>query len=137
MIKAEITIETEVQFYDVDAMGIVWHGNYVKFLEMARSALLDSIGYNYREMKDSGLAWPIVDVRLRYLQSTTYGQRIKILAKIVEYELRLRINYLITDAASGKRLTKGHTVQIPVDIETGELLFRTPEILCEKLGVSS
>jgi acyl-CoA thioester hydrolase len=41
-----ITAETEftVEFYDVDSMEIVWHGNYVKYLEKARCVLLDHIG---------------------------------------------------------------------------------------------
>ena len=38
------------EFFDVDAMKIVWHGNYVKFMEVARCAMLDRLGYGYKEM---------------------------------------------------------------------------------------
>lgn len=44
------SFEIEVQFFDVDAMHIVWHGNYVKYLETARCAFLSAIGYDYNEM---------------------------------------------------------------------------------------
>ena len=66
MISAEVTIRT--QFYDLDPMNIVWHGNYVRYLEQARSALLGEIGYSYREMKEYGFAWQIVDLSIRYVR---------------------------------------------------------------------
>ncbi len=37
-------------FFDVDSMNVVWHGHYVKYLEVARCALLDQIGHNYNDM---------------------------------------------------------------------------------------
>lgn len=128
--------EIEIQFYDLDPMQIVWHGNYVKYLEVARCALLDRIGYNYHQMKDSGYMWPVIDVSLRYIGSAVFGQRIKVRAEIVEYENRLKIDYLITDAASGKRLTRASTSQVAVGIATGEMCFISPDILFEKLGVT-
>jgi len=39
-------VELTVEFFDVDSMQIVWHGNYLKYMERARCALLDKIGYN-------------------------------------------------------------------------------------------
>lgn len=44
------SFEIEVPFFDVDSMHIVWHGNYVKYLETARCAFLSAIGYDYNEM---------------------------------------------------------------------------------------
>lgn len=128
--------EIEIQFYDLDPMQIVWHGNYVKYLEVARCALLDKIGYNYNQMKESGYAWPVVDMNLRYIGSAVFGQRIRLRADLVEYESRLKIDYLITDAASGKRLTRASTTQVAVDIVSGEMCFASPDILLQKLGVS-
>lgn len=128
--------EIEVQFYDLDPMQIVWHGNYVKYLEVARCALLESIGYNYTQMKDSGYAWPVIDMNLRYIGSAVFGQRLRLHCEIVEYENRLKIDYLIVDAASGKRLNRASTTQVAVDLKTGEMCFVSPPILFEKLGVT-
>ncbi len=128
-------VEMEVQFFDLDPMQIVWHGNYVKYFEVVRCALLDQIGYNYVQMKESGYAWPVIDVNLRYIASATFGQRLLLRAEIVEWENRLKVEYLITDAATGKRLTKGFTTQVAVDIANGEMCFVSPPILFEKLGV--
>ncbi|KAF3998838.1 acyl-CoA thioesterase [Glaciimonas immobilis] len=130
---AEVTLQ--IQFYDLDPMEIVWHGNYVKYMEQARCTLLDSIGYNYVEMKESGYAWPVIDLHLRYVQSATFGQHIRVQASIVAWENSLKIDYLISDSVSGRRLTKGSTTQVAVAIATRELCFTSPAILFEKLGI--
>jgi acyl-CoA thioester hydrolase len=127
--------ELQVQFFDLDPMEIVWHGNYVKYLEIARCALLDSIDYNYVQMKESGYAWPVIDLHVRYAAPASFGQRIKVRATLVEWENRLKIDYVITDAVSGRRLTRGSTTQVAVDIATGEMCFVSPPVLFEKLGV--
>jgi acyl-CoA thioester hydrolase len=129
--------EIQVQFFDLDPMEVVWHGHYVKYLEMARCALLDTIGYNYTQMKASGYAWPVIDMHLRYVDSARFGQRLKVRAEIVEWENRLKIDYLITDAASGNRLLRGSTTQVAVDIATREMCFVSPAVLLQKLGISS
>ena len=128
--------EIQVQFFDLDPMQVVWHGHYVKYLEVARCALLDTIDYNYAQMKDSGYAWPVIDMRLRYIDSATFGQRLKLRAEIVEWENRLRIDYLITDAASGRRLLRGSTTQVAVNMLTREMCFVSPAVLFQKLGIS-
>jgi acyl-CoA thioester hydrolase len=128
--------EIQVQFFDLDPMEVVWHGHYVKYLEVARCALLDAIDYNYTQMKASGYAWPVIDMRLRYIDSATFGQRLKLRAEIVEWENRLKIDYLITDAASGRRLLRGSTTQVAVDMLTREMCFVSPAVLFQKLGIS-
>lgn len=130
-------VEMQVQFFDLDPMQIVWHGNYVKYLEVARCALFDKIAYNYEQMRDSGYAWPIIEMNLRYAGPAVFGQRLVLRAEIVEWENRLRIDYLILDAASGKRLNRATTTQVAVDIKSGEMCFASPAILFEKLGVAA
>lgn len=133
--SVEITLH--IQFYDLDPMEIVWHGNYVKYLEQARCALLDSIGYNYPDMQASGYAWPVIDLHLRYVKPATFGQHITVRASIVAWENSLKIDYLITDKLSGERLTKGTTTQVAVDIATREMCFASPAVLFQKLGIAA
>lgn len=122
------------QFYDVDPMSVVWHGNYLKFFEQTRQELLSGLGYGYREMIESGYVWPVVDVHLRYVKYAHLLQPLTVRAEIVEYENRLKVDYLIT--SEGQRLTKGHTVQVAVDARTQELQMVTPRVLWERLGVA-
>lgn len=128
-------IEVSPMFFDLDPMGIVWHGNYVRFLEVARSALLTRLGYDYEQMAASGYSWPIVDMRLKYIKSLTLKQRVKIRAEVVEWENRLKIEYLLSDALSGAKLTSAYTIQVAVDMKTGEMQFVCPDALLNAIGV--
>jgi acyl-CoA thioester hydrolase len=122
------------QFYDLDPMNIVWHGNYPRFFELARTALLRKIGYGYDEMVTSGYAWPVIDMHIRYYRPLRLGRWIDISASITEWENRLKIEYLARDAESGQKTTKGHTIQVAVDMKTEAMLWQTPPILKEKLA---
>ena len=127
--------EVAVQFYDLDPMQVVWHGNYVQYLEIVRCELFNQIGYNYEEMKASGFAWPVIDLHIRYAGPAQFNQKLKLQAEIVEWENRLKINYVISDAQSGKRLTRASTTQVAVDMASGTMCFVSPPILLKKLGV--
>ncbi|MGA9519819.1 MAG: acyl-CoA thioesterase [Myxococcaceae bacterium] len=128
-------IELSPAFHDLDPMEIVWHGNYVKYLELARCALLTRFDYDYPQMRDSGFAWPIVDMRLKYVAPVVFGQKVRIRAEITEWENRLRIDYLIRDADSGRKVNQAHTIQVAVSLATRELQYVCPPILWERLGV--
>lgn len=121
------------QFYDLDPMNIVWHGNYPRFFELARTALLKKIGYGYNDMIVSGYAWPVIDMHIRYYRPLRLGRWIDISASITEWENRLKIEFLARDVESGQKTTKGHTIQVAVDIKTEAMLWQTPPILKEKL----
>ncbi len=124
MISAEVTLTA--QFYDLDPMQVVWHGNYVRYLEQARCALLDRIGYNYPEMAGSGYVWPVVELTVKYVGAIRFGQRVRVRATLAEYENRLRIDYRITDQESGQTLTKARTTQVAVRAATQELCLESP-----------
>lgn len=129
VLQAEV--EILVPFFDVDMMEVVWHGHYVKYFEEARCALLDKLGHNYRQMRDAGYAWPVIDLQLRYIRGAQFRQRIRVRADLVEWESRLKINYLITDVATGERMTRGSSVQVAVEIATREMLLASPQVFVE------
>jgi acyl-CoA thioester hydrolase len=127
-----VQIECKPGFGDLDPMQIVWHGNYVRFLEQARETLMDKIGYSYNEMHQSGLAWPIVDLRIKYIRPIRLAQGFRVVAHLLEYENRLKIDYEIYDIATGDCVTRAQTVQLAVTLE-GELVFQSPDELIEKV----
>jgi len=120
-----------IPFFDVDAMNVVWHGHYVKYLEIARCVLLEKIGHGYRQMCESGYAWPVIDLQLRYIRPLYFGQIITVCADLVEWESRLKIHYLLVDEASGARLSRASTVQVAVDRRSGEMQFNSPPVFIE------
>jgi len=134
--KAIVTATTTAkpQFYDIDSMNIVWHGYYPKFMELGRVAILDKIDYGYEAMIASGYGWPIIDMRFRYARPMRLHQEIEIVAGIVEWENRLKIDYEFKDLKTGQRLNRCSSVQVAVEIQTETMLWETPPILREKLS---
>ncbi|CDG95529.1 YbgC/YbaW family acyl-CoA thioester hydrolase [Xenorhabdus bovienii str. puntauvense] len=128
-------VELTVPFHDSDPMGVVWHGNYFRYFEIAREALLNQFNYGYRQMRESGYVWPIVDTRVKYRESLQFEQKIRVRATIEEFENRLKIAYHIFDAVSGRKTTTGYTIQVAVEENTQKMGFVSPDILFERMGV--
>lgn len=126
-------IEIDVPFHDVDSMNVVWHGHYLKYFELARCQLLEQFDYNYNQMRESGYVYPVIESHIRYAHGIIFNQKIRVVAKLVEWENRLKIDYTIYDAQSNKRLTKGYTIQVAVRIADRELCLASPPILLQKL----
>jgi acyl-CoA thioester hydrolase len=129
MVRCPVTI----YFYDVDPMNVVWHGNYLRFFEKARSEVFDLLDYNYPQMKESGYVWPIVDFRIKYIRPLSLQQKIIVEAELVEYENRLKIDYRIFDEAGENLLTKATSVQVAVKDGNQELEFESPPALLERV----
>ena len=126
-------VEITVAFHDVDVLEHVWHGHYFKYLEIARCALLQKFDYDYPQMRASGFMWPIVESSIKFVQPARYGDRLWVRGELLEYENRIKIGYVITNTGRNHIVTKAHTVQVAVDIASGELQFVSPPILFEKL----
>ena len=125
------SIEMIVPFFDVDSMDMVWHGHYVKYLEVARCALLDDIGHNYMRMKETGYAWPIIDMQLRYARPARFEQRVVVQAELIEWQNRLKIHYQISDAMTGERLTRASTIQVAVGMASGDMQLVSPAVFTD------
>ena len=133
--RAEVIID--VPFHDVDSMNVVWHGHYLKYFELARCELLNQFDYNYNQMLASGYVWPVVESHIRYAHGIIFAQKIRVVAILKEWENRLKIEYQIFDAESGKRLTKGFTSQVAVDMNTREMCYQSPQVLFDCLNAWS
>jgi len=129
--KNEITFP--VEFYDVDTMRVVWHGNYVKYMEKGRCALLDMLNFGYLEMEKCGTAFPIVKLDLKYIRSLRFGDIAKVVSYLTEYENCIKIKYEIYNAKTGELTTKAESTQMAMSIETGESYLVCPEIFIKNV----
>lgn len=127
LLTGEVVIE--VPFHDVDAMGVAWHGHYVKYLEIARTTMMRKAGLDFQQMQDWGVIWPVVVCNMKFIRPLRYGQQVRVRAELLEYQARLRITYVLTDVATGQRVNKAETIQLAVTSGTGELLFECPPML--------
>ena len=133
----EATVEAHVAFHDVDVAGVVWHGHYLKYLENARWALMERLDFGLDAMIASGYAWPIVDVHVKYVRAARFNDRLRVQASLIEWENRLTVNYLVTNAATTERTARARTVQVAVDASTGVLQFATPAVLLERVAAAT
>jgi acyl-CoA thioester hydrolase len=129
VISAEI--EFDVPFHDVDMVGVVWHGHYLRYFENARWVLMDTLGYGLGRMLESGCAWPVVEMQAKYLSPARFQERLTVRSSLVEWQSRLVLNYLITRSSDGARVARARSVQVAVDGRTGELLFQCPACFVE------
>ena len=131
--KLKTTVEFKVEFYDVDTMKEAWHGNYVKFMEVARCALLAKMKYDYFAMEESGYAWPVVDLHIKYLRPMIFLQKIRAEVTLEEYEVCLKLSYKFYDAESGELLTKAESMQMAVDMNKRESLMVCPQCFVDRV----
>ena len=123
-----------IPFHDCDMMEIVWHGNHYRYFEIARSALMRSLSMDFPDMKELGIAMPIVRTEADYRAPLVYGQRIAIVARIAEpFSPALQIAYEIRDESGIKVFARGVTKQVYVLYATQELLYALPSVLEERL----
>lgn len=130
-----ISVETEfdIEFYELDPMRIVWHGNYFNYFERARRALLEKIGYGYQEMAASGYAFPVVTISAKYISSFKLGDRAIARATLDEYENCIIIKYEIYNAKTRMVYTRGVSKQMAFDVNAGESCFSCPDIFIKKV----
>jgi acyl-CoA thioester hydrolase len=126
-------VECAVEFYDVDSMEVVWHGNYVKYFEKARCALLDRIGCGYLVMKAAGYAFPVTDISLKFIKPLRFGERVRIKAVLDEYENRLRIKYELSRPDTGEITTRGMSTQMAYNIAAQDSCFVCPRFFTDKV----
>ena len=125
--------EASVEFYDLDPLNVVWHGNYLNYFEIGRRALLEKIGYCYGDMQESGYVFPVIEISAKYLSSLRFLDRARIKAILIEYENRLKIQYEIRNAGTGVLTTKGMSTQMAFDVKANESCFVCPSLFTDKV----
>lgn len=121
------TIELEVRFSETDAMGVVWHGNYLKYFEDGREFFGREFDMPYLKVADHGFFIPIVHTSLDYKSSVYYGQRIKVVTEYVPVRTaKIVFNYKVINLATGDIAATGTTTQVFVSQDTRQLELVTP-----------
>ncbi len=112
------TARIRVNYFDTDQMGVVWHGNYIKYFEMAREELFREAGLPYAELEKAGIMMPIVDVAVEYKYPAHYDEILSIETRVPEPpRSRIRVEYVITNA-QGETVVTGSTTLAFIDSTT-------------------
>ncbi|HML38496.1 MAG TPA: thioesterase family protein [Bacillota bacterium] len=99
-----------VIYADTDAMGVVYHTNYIKWFEVGRCELLRGIGYPYARMEGAGLMLPVVECGCKYRLPAVYDDLLEVTARISELKAAtVTLDYEIRRQETGELLVTGFT----------------------------
>ncbi len=122
-----------VRFGEIDGMGIVYHPNYLSYMEMGRTEYMRDLGISYREVEEGGIRLVVADVGVRYLKPARYDEQLVVRTFVHEVG-RVRLSFRYEIRRGDDLLATGHTVLASTD-HRGRLR-RLPETLLELLGRS-
>jgi acyl-CoA thioester hydrolase len=126
--EAELTYKTEVnvRFSEVDSMGIVWHGNFIRYFEDGREAFGKKHGISYMEMYEKGYMVPLVSVDCQYKKYVRYGETLRVETQFInQMAAKIVYQYKVFQKDSGDLVAEGESVQVFVTRE-GELVLTNP-----------
>lgn len=102
--------ERKINYYETDAMQIVHHSNYIRFMEESRTDALERIGLPYNEMERQGVLIPVLGVNCQYKHPARYGDTVLVNVGVKEYSgVKIIMEYTITNKATGEILVTGET----------------------------
>lgn len=126
------TIEIEVKFSDVDMLGVVWHGNYIRYFEDGREAFGKQYGLGYMDVYNAGYVVPIVNVNCDYKRFLRYEDRVIIETVYTPTEsAKINFAYRLLNAKTGELIVKGSTVQVFVHRDNFELQLTNPDFFLD------
>jgi acyl-CoA thioester hydrolase len=113
-------------------MGVVWHGNYMKFFEDAREHFGELFKLEYLEIHKIGFFVPITETSIKHLGPIYYGDKIEISIKFIcNKAAKIKFEYVLKNIGTQKIVAKGTTTQVFVDAETRDLVLYKPPFFHE------
>ena len=129
----EKIVEHRVYYYDTDKMGVVYHSNYLKWMEVARTEFFRDI-LPYSTLEEMGVMLPVKTLNIEYFNSVKYDELIKIKIKLLEFsKIKIKFLYEIYDENFTQLKAKAETVNTFTDIN-GNLKRLSNELLKKLKG---
>lgn len=110
------TKEVVVRFSEVDALGIVWHGHYVTYMEDGRESFGAEYGLDYLYIKSQGYTVPLVHIACSYKRSFKYGDTVIIETTFIPCQAaKIQFKYRMFEKGHPELVAEGETVQVFLD----------------------
>lgn len=125
------TLEQKVYYSDTDAYGVVWHGSYLRWLEMGRTEFGEEIGIILPELVEQNIAMPVVNLNVRYKSSAKLNDEIIIETAIQKFNaLSVTFEQKIKDKNSDKTFVEAIVDVVAIDND-GKLYRKMPQVLVD------
>lgn len=126
------TTELRIRFNEVDPLGIVWHGHYIRFFEDGREAFGAEHGLTYMDIYRKGFVAPVVKINCDYKRSLEYNDVIIVETTYVNSPAaKLCFKYRILLKSTGELIAEGESVQVFLDDKDRQLQLVAPEFFLE------
>lgn len=123
----------KVRYAETDQMGVVYHGNYAQYLEIARIDWLEALGISYRKMEEEGVMLPVYELKIRFKKSAKFDDSLRIETTLLKKPgVRIEFSYKIFNQ-NEELLTEAETTLIFMDIERNKPV-KCPDYVLAKLG---
>ena len=130
--------ELEVAFSDLDPMGIVWHGNYLKYFDYAREGLLKSLNVNlFQFFVETGYAFPVIRSNIKYISPLKYGDIFLCQATLIEWRRKITMEFEIRRKKDNCLCATGRGEQAAVKAPEMKLEYIIPEELQKLFSLGS
>ena len=97
-----------VQYYETDRMGITHHSNYIRWMEEARVAFLEELGWGYEKLEDMGIVSPVTQAACEFKKPTTFSDLVEITVEVQEYRgVRLLLSYRMVNERTKELVAEG------------------------------
>ena len=128
-------LKLTVPFYDLDPMQMVWHGNYLKYFDIARSELFNSLGIDLLSyFKKTNYLFPITKTSTKHIDSLRYRDKFKCKATVVEAEYKIVVDFQIRRIKNNQICAKGRSEQVAVKYPEMEIMLEIPDDIRRALG---
>lgn len=118
--------EVKIRFSDTDALGIVWHGNFIKYFEDGREAFSAEHGLNYLQMYNEGFATPIIKSLCEHKKPLKYGETAIVETEFINTQAaKIHFRYTIFTKGDNAVSATGETIQVFLN-KKGELYLNNP-----------
>jgi acyl-CoA thioester hydrolase len=128
-------VKMKVPFFDLDPMQIVWHGNYLKYFDNARSELFDHLGVDLFEFHDrTRYIFPIIRSSVKHIHPLKRGDEFICRATVKDARFKIVVAFEIRLVADGTICARGTTEQAAVLAPEMEMVYTIPEEISRALG---
>lgn len=122
----------KVRYAETDQMGVVYHGNYAQYLEIARIDWLEALGVSYKKMEEEGVMLPVYELKIRFKRSAKFDDTLRIETTLLKKPgVRIEFSYKIFNE-SEELLTEAETTLIFMDSHRNKPV-KCPAYVLEKL----
>ncbi|MFU8860497.1 MAG: acyl-CoA thioesterase [Cyclonatronaceae bacterium] len=126
------SIVVRCRYGETDKMGYLYHARYIDYFDVARTEMIRLGEIDYKQLEDSGIIMPVLDVKVRYFEPVFYDEEIRILVHVYEWpETRLHTHYKVT-GTGGKLKAYGRVSLCFVNEQTRKPV-RVPQQLLDAM----